>query len=204
MAGILGNPRARGLILRWTLAGSPTAGDRRAMETIKKVIANEWVTGSMETLKKVVTNEYFPAAAVLSGVILFWVLGLFGGLSLLSTRQSPVTTLTWMIFVYAAAVLSPLAGLVAAIDLVRRWLRNRQAATAESAVRPPRLVSRPAPCRCRRRLLTEARLLLEARRYPCRAGRFPRRRWSSRSRWLARHRSRRNRSRRPPRGPGVP
>ena len=87
----------------------------------------------METLKKVVTNEYFPAAAVLSGVLLFWILGLFGGLSLLSTRQSPVTTLTWMMFVYAAAVLSPLAGLVAAIDLVRRWLRNRQAATAESA-----------------------------------------------------------------------
>jgi hypothetical protein len=87
----------------------------------------------METLKKVVTNEYFPAAAVLCGVILFWILGLFGGLSLLSTRQSPVTTLTWMMFVYAAAVLSPLAGLVAAIDLVRRWLRNRQAGTAESA-----------------------------------------------------------------------
>ncbi|CAH0133197.1 MULTISPECIES: hypothetical protein [unclassified Arthrobacter] len=87
----------------------------------------------METLKKVVTNEYFPAAAVLSGVILFWILGLFGGLSLLSTRQAPVTTLTWMMFVYAAAVLSPLAGLVAAIDLVRRWLRNRQTSAAESA-----------------------------------------------------------------------
>jgi hypothetical protein len=87
----------------------------------------------METLKKVVTNEYFPAAAVLSGVVLFWVLGIFGGLSLLSTRQTPVTTLTWLMFVYAAAVLSPLAGLVAAIDLVRRWLRNRQAHAAESA-----------------------------------------------------------------------
>ena len=86
----------------------------------------------METLKNVVTNEYFPAAAVLSGVILFWILGLFGGLSLLSTRQSPVTTLTWMMFVYGAAVLSPLAGLVAAIDLIRRWLRNRQASAAES------------------------------------------------------------------------
>ena len=87
----------------------------------------------METLKKVVTNEYFPAAAVLSGVILFWILGLFGGLSLLSTRQAPVTPLTWVMFVYAAAVLSPLAGLVAAIDLVRRWLRNRQTSAAESA-----------------------------------------------------------------------
>jgi hypothetical protein len=103
------------------------------METIKKVIANEWVTDSMETVKKVVTNEYFPAAAVLSGVILFWVLGLFGGLSLLSARQSPVTTLTWLLFVYAVAVLSPLAGLVAAVDLVRRWLRNRRARAAESA-----------------------------------------------------------------------
>lgn len=86
----------------------------------------------METLKKVVTNEYFPAAAVLSGVVLFWVLGLLGGLSLLSTRQTPVTTLTWLLFVYAVAVLSPLAGLVAAIDLVRRWLRNRQTHAAES------------------------------------------------------------------------
>jgi cytochrome b subunit of formate dehydrogenase len=86
----------------------------------------------METLKKVVTNEYFAAAAVLSGVVLFWVLGLFGGLSLLSTRQTPVTTLTWLLFVYAVAVLSPLAGLVAAIDLVRRWLRNRQIHAAES------------------------------------------------------------------------
>jgi len=86
----------------------------------------------METLKKVIANEYFPAAAVLSGVILFWILGIFGGLSLLSTRQSPVTTLAWLMFVYAAAVLSPLAGLVAAVDLVRRWLRNRED-RAESA-----------------------------------------------------------------------
>jgi hypothetical protein len=44
-----------------------------------------------------------------------------------------VTTLTWMLFVYAVAVLSPLAGLVAAVDLVRRWLRNRQAREPESA-----------------------------------------------------------------------
>jgi hypothetical protein len=94
------------------------------METVKKVVKN---------VKRVVKNEYFPAAAVLSGVILFWVLGLFGGLSLLSARQSPVTTLTWLLFVYAVAVLSPLAGLVAAVDLVRRWLRNRQERAAGSA-----------------------------------------------------------------------
>jgi len=104
------------------------------METIKKAVPNEWLTGRpLETIKKVVTNEYFPAAAVLSGVVLFWILGLFGGLSLLSARQSPVTTLAWMLFVYAVAVLSPLAGLVAAVDLVRRWVRNRQSREPESA-----------------------------------------------------------------------
>jgi hypothetical protein len=80
----------------------------------------------MKTLISVVKNEYFPAATVLFAVVLFWTLGLFGGLSLLSTRQTPVATLTWLLFVYAAAVLSPLAGLLAAMDLIRRWLRNRQ------------------------------------------------------------------------------
>lgn len=80
----------------------------------------------METLKSIVKNEYFPAAAVLFGVVLFWTLGLFGGLSLLSTSQTPLTILGWLLFVYAAAVLSPLAGLLAAIDLIRRWRRNRQ------------------------------------------------------------------------------
>jgi hypothetical protein len=80
----------------------------------------------MKTLKTIVTNEYFPAAAVLFGVVLFWTLGLFGGLSLLSSNQTPLTTLGWLLFVYAAAVLSPLAGLLAAIDLIRRWRQNRQ------------------------------------------------------------------------------
>jgi len=80
----------------------------------------------MKTLVSVVKNEYFPAATVLFAVVLFWTLGLFGGLSLLSTNQTPVATLAWLLFVYAAAVLSPLAGLLAAIDLIRRWLWNRQ------------------------------------------------------------------------------
>lgn len=82
----------------------------------------------METLKKVVTNQYFPAGAVLTAVVLFWVVGMLGGLSLLNNNQPPLTTLTWMLFVYAAAVLTPLAGLLAAVDLVRRWRRNRAAA----------------------------------------------------------------------------
>ena len=82
----------------------------------------------METLKKIVTNQYFPAGSVLAAVLLFWVVGLFGGLSLLNNSQPPLTTLTWLLFVYSAAVLSPVAGLVAGIDLVRRWRRNRAAA----------------------------------------------------------------------------
>ncbi|MDP9986705.1 hypothetical protein LFT44_05240 [Arthrobacter sp. FW306-05-C] len=87
----------------------------------------------METLKKVVTNQYFPAGAVLTAVLLFWIVGLLGGLSLLNNNQPPLTTLTWMLFVYASAVLTPLAGLFAAADLIRRWRRNRAAATVPVA-----------------------------------------------------------------------
>jgi len=80
----------------------------------------------MRTVMKVVRNEYFPAAAVLVLVVLFWTAGLFGGLSLLSRSQPPLATLTWLLFVYVVAVLSPLAGLLAAVDLTRRWLRKRR------------------------------------------------------------------------------
>lgn len=84
----------------------------------------------METLKKIVKNEYFPAATVLLAVVLFWTIAMFGGLSLLNNNQPPMATLTWMLFVYAAAVLTPLAGVLAAINIVRRWQRNRQYAQA--------------------------------------------------------------------------
>jgi hypothetical protein len=84
-------------------------------------------------VKSTITNEYFPSAAVLAGVVLFWGIGLFGGLSLLSNHQTLLTTLTWLLFVYAAAVLTPLAGLVAAVDLSRRWVRNRATGAPTSA-----------------------------------------------------------------------
>ena len=42
-------------------------------------------------------------------ILLFWGLGIFGGLSLLSSHQTLLTTLSWLLFVYAAAVLTPLA-----------------------------------------------------------------------------------------------
>ncbi|MBN3499449.1 hypothetical protein [Arthrobacter pascens] len=89
----------------------------------------------MRTLMKVVRNEYFPAAAVLVFVVLFWTAGLFGGLSLLSRSQPPLATLTWLLFVYAVAVLSPLAGLLAAVDLVRRWWRKRRRGALRAAAR---------------------------------------------------------------------
>ncbi|HEY8699549.1 MAG TPA: hypothetical protein VIM08_01100 [Arthrobacter sp.] len=88
----------------------------------------------METLKKIVKNQYFPAAAVLVAVVLFWTAGVLGGLSMLNDKNPPIATLTWMLFVYAAAVLTPLAGLMAATDLVRRWLRNRNQALIEPAL----------------------------------------------------------------------
>jgi cell division septation protein DedD len=84
----------------------------------------------METLKKIVSNQYFPAAAVLFAVVLFWAVGLLGGLSLLHNNQPPLTTLTWILFVYGAAVLTPLAGAWAAVDLLGRWKRNRAAEAA--------------------------------------------------------------------------
>jgi hypothetical protein len=84
----------------------------------------------METLKKIVKNQYFPAAAVLAAVVLFWIIAMFGGLSLLHNNQPPMATLTWMLFVYGAAVLTPLAGILAAMDLYRRWNLNRNAAPA--------------------------------------------------------------------------
>lgn len=113
----------------------------------------------METLKKIVKNEYFPAAAVLVAVVLFWVIAMLGGLSLLNNNQPPMATLTWLLFVYAAAVLTPLAGVLAAINLVRRWQRNRQYAQAvagvqhdvdladepETAAEPAAVPKQPAP-----------------------------------------------------------
>jgi hypothetical protein len=87
----------------------------------------------VETLKKVVSNQYFPAAAVLTVVVLFWTIAMFGGLSLLHNNQPPMATLTWMLFVYGAAVLTPMAGIIAAADLIRRWRRNRQYAQDELA-----------------------------------------------------------------------
>lgn len=63
---------------------------------------------------------------MLVGVVLFWTIGVLGGLSWLSGGQPPLAILTWMIFIYGVVVLSPIAGIWAAVDLARRWLRNRQ------------------------------------------------------------------------------
>lgn len=100
----------------------------------------------METLKKIVSNQYFPAAGVLTAVVLFWAVGLLGGLSLLHNNQPPLTTLTWILFVYGAAVLTPLAGVWAAVDLFRRWQRNRAAHAADAYQEAPEAAYvEPAP-----------------------------------------------------------
>lgn len=81
----------------------------------------------METVKKAVSSEYFPAATVLFAVLLFWTVGFLGGLSLLGLNQPPLAALGWTLFIYAAVVLTPLAGVLAARDLLRRWRRNQAA-----------------------------------------------------------------------------
>lgn len=87
----------------------------------------------METVKKIVANQYFPAAAVLAAAVLFWLVGSLGGLSLLHNNQPPLATLAWLLFVYASAAVTLFAGLLAAVDLVRRWRSNRAAAAAWAA-----------------------------------------------------------------------
>jgi|GEM_PF-3485789 len=70
---------------------------------------------------RVVRSEYFPAGVVLGGVLLFWTVGLLGGLSWLSGGQSPLTVLSWMIFIYAGVVLSPVAVALSVMDISRRY-----------------------------------------------------------------------------------
>lgn len=84
------------------------------------------VLGVVKSLSRVVRSQYFPAAATLTVVVLFWSVGMLGGLSLLSTSRPPLDTLTWLLFVYASVVLSTAVGLWVAVDLVRRLSRRRE------------------------------------------------------------------------------
>lgn len=71
-------------------------------------------------------NEYLPGVTVAGGVVLFWLVGIFGGFSLLSSPKPPLATLTWLILVYLSVAGTLVAGSLAVADLVRRRLRNRQ------------------------------------------------------------------------------
>lgn len=82
----------------------------------------------MNRLHKVVRNQYIPSAVALAMAILFWFVGMFGGLSRLSKSQPPLDTLTWLLFIYASIVLSVALGLWAASDLWRRMSRHRERA----------------------------------------------------------------------------
>ncbi|WP_458111991.1 hypothetical protein M1D88_17290 [Arthrobacter sp. R1-13] len=76
-------------------------------------------------------REFVPGTAVLGGVLLFWVAAVLGNLSFLSAPRPPLSTLAWLIFVYAAVAITPIAGGLAAADLVRRWQLNRNEETRE-------------------------------------------------------------------------
>lgn len=80
----------------------------------------------VKSLRKVIRSQYFPAVATLTLVVLFWSAGMLGGLALLSRSRPPLDTLTWLLSVYAAVVLSAVVGLWAAIDLIRRLSRRRK------------------------------------------------------------------------------
>lgn len=99
----------------------------------------------METLKKVVANQYFPASAVLAAVLIYWTVGFLGGLSLLHNNQPPLTTLTWLLLVYASVALTPLAAALAVLDLVRRCRRTRAGAEAAESRAAEAPAPQPAP-----------------------------------------------------------
>jgi hypothetical protein len=70
--------------------------------------------------RNVFRNGYFPSAAALALVALYWCIAMYGGLSLLSKSHPPVETLVWLLLTYASAALSLAMGVWAAGDL---WLR---------------------------------------------------------------------------------
>lgn len=75
------------------------------------------------TLQRFKTSPYrplFPSIAILAAVALFWVVGGFGGLAILSEPKSPIVTLAvlyGMLFLMACSVV---AGAAAATTLARR------------------------------------------------------------------------------------
>jgi Flp pilus assembly protein protease CpaA len=71
-------------------------------------------------------KEYVPGVAVAGGVVLFWLIGLLGGLSFLSDPKPLLPTLTWLMLVYFAVAATLIAGSLAVADLVRRRSRNSQ------------------------------------------------------------------------------
>ncbi len=99
----------------------------------------------METIKKILRNQYFPAAAVLVAVALFWIVALSGGLSMLNARNAPLATLTWMLFVYLVAALTPVVGLFAAVDLIRRYRWNRTIQREQNAALPADCAAQQEP-----------------------------------------------------------
>jgi hypothetical protein len=89
----------------------------------------------MKALRKVFRGGHFPAGLTLTLVVLFWSVGMLGGLSLLSRSRPPLDTLTWLLFTYACVVLSTVVGVWAASDLGRHLYRHLQHAPAPRKVK---------------------------------------------------------------------
>ncbi|WP_155852786.1 hypothetical protein [Arthrobacter sp. H14] len=76
-------------------------------------------------------RQYLPAAIVLVGVSMFWIVGILGGLRVLHSPEPALTVLIWLYVMLAAVALSIVAAALAIIDITRRLRRHRQQEAAE-------------------------------------------------------------------------
>ena len=66
-----------------------------------------------------------PSIVALSGVALFWVVGMVGGIGFLRDASSPMTMLTGLYLMLAAVAVSIIIATLALTDLTRRYARPR-------------------------------------------------------------------------------
>lgn len=89
-------------------------------------------------------GQYLPAAIVLFGVCVFWIVGILGGLRVLHSPEPALSVLIWLYVMLAAVALSIVAAALAIIDISRRLRRRRRQEAAEQQYFQ-NAVLRPAP-----------------------------------------------------------
>lgn len=80
----------------------------------------------MKALTRMVRNEYFPAAAVLVSVVLFWVRGSSGDCHCCARASRRWGLCSGCCLFTPPQFSHPFAGLLAVIDLLRRRARKRR------------------------------------------------------------------------------